>query len=324
MTQIEMEWIGDEMYRVPIPVPFPMKYVYCYVGRETDGWSIVDVGFRYPEAISAWEAVFRQLGIKPRHVQAIYITHFHPDHFGLAGWMQQQTEAPVWISEPDYAMAERVWGEESVQASEVGAMFRRHGVPDELVTDIEESMWKLSLRVSPFPVLTVLDRSEIVLGQRRWAVIPVPGHSDGLISFYQPESRQLLASDHVLDRITPNISVWPGAYPNPLEQYFASLRKVEELEVDVALPAHGAVIRQFRERISDIFRHHEQRLQKMKTLATSGRTAYEVAHLVFGHKPLTVHQWRFAVAETLAHLEYLVSVGELQKEEHRHAIVYRQ
>ncbi len=83
MTQIEMERIGDEMYRVPIPVPFPMKYVYCYVGRETDGWSIIDVGFRYPEAIRAWEAVFRQLGIKPRHVRAIYITHFHPDQFWL-------------------------------------------------------------------------------------------------------------------------------------------------------------------------------------------------------------------------------------------------
>jgi len=180
----------------------------------------------------------------------------------------------------------------------------------------------LSLRVSPFPVLTILDHHEIVLGQRRWTVIPVPGHSDGLVSFYQPESRQLLVSDHVLDRITPNISVWPGAHPNPLEQYFSSLRKVEELDVDVALPAHGAVIRQFRERIGDIFRHHEQRLQKMKALTKGGCTAYEVANLVFGHKPLTAHQWRFAVAETLAHLEYLRSIGQVQKEEYHDVIVY--
>lgn len=161
-------------------------------------------------------------------------------NFGLAGWMQQQTGAPVWISEPDYAMAERVWGEESVQTGEVAALFRRHGVPDGLVADIEESMEKLSLRVSPFPVLTVLADDEIVIGQRRWTFIPVPGHSDGLVSFYQPESRQLLVSDHVLDRITPNIGVWPGAHPNPLEQYFVSLRNVEALHVEVALPAHGA------------------------------------------------------------------------------------
>lgn len=322
MLHKEIETVGDGIYRVPIPVPFPMKYVYCYVCREADGWSLIDVGFRWPEAMRAWEAAFRQLGIKPRHIRAIYITHFHPDHFGLAGWMQQQTEAPIWISEPDYAMAERVWGEESAQASEVAALFLRHGVPDELVSEIEENMWRLSLRVSPFPVLTILDRHEIVLGQRRWTVIPVPGHSDGLVSFYQPESRQLLVSDHVLDRITPNISVWPGAHPNPLEQYFSSLRKVEELDVDVALSAHGAVIRQFRERIGDIFRHHEQRLQKMKALTKGGCTAYEVANLVFGHKPLTAHQWRFAVAETLAHLEYLRSIGQVQKEEYHDVIVY--
>lgn len=110
MLHKEIETVGDGIYRVPIPVPFPMKYVYCYVCREADGWSLIDVGFRWPEAMRAWEAAFRQLGIKPRHIRAIYITHFHPDHFGLAGWMQQQTEAPIWISEPDYAMAERVWG----------------------------------------------------------------------------------------------------------------------------------------------------------------------------------------------------------------------
>lgn len=322
MAHIKIEAVGDGVYRVPIPVPFPMKYVYCYVCREMDGWSIVDVGFRCIDAISAWEAVFRQLGIKPRHVRAIYITHFHPDHFGLAGWMQQQTEAPVWISELDYAMAERVWGEESRQASEVAALFRRHGVPDGLVADIEENMEKLSHRVSPFPVLTVLTEGEIVLGQRRWTVIPVPGHSDGLISFYQPESRQLLVSDHVLDRITPNISVWPGAHPNPLQQYFASLRNVEALDVDVALPAHGAVIHQFHERVSDIFRHHEHRLKKMKALTEKGRTAYDIADLVFGHKPLTAHQWRFAVAETLAHLEYLVSIGQIQKDERNGVFIY--
>ncbi|WP_031409026.1 MBL fold metallo-hydrolase [Geobacillus vulcani] len=324
MASTLVETIGEGMYRVPIPVPFPMKYVYCYVYQEADGWSIVDVGFRDREAMRAWESAFRELGIKPRHVRAIYLTHFHPDHFGLAGWMQQQTEAPVWISAPDYHMAERVWGEEGIQAGEVAALFRRHGAPEELTSEMEKEMWKLSMRVSPLPVLTVLDASEIVLGQRRWTIVPVPGHSDGLISFYQPELRQLVASDHVLDRITPNIGVWPGADPNPLQQYFASLRKVEELEVDIAWPAHGAAIHQFRERVGAIARHHGQRLQAIKALATARVTAYDIAWHLFHHKRLTPTQWRLAIAETLAHLEYLVSTGELKKEEHQHVVFYQQ
>ncbi|BBW96363.1 MBL fold metallo-hydrolase [Geobacillus icigianus] len=324
MASTLVETIGEGMYRVPIPVPFPMKHVYCYVYQEADGWSIVDVGFRDREAMRAWESAFRELGIKPRHVRAIYLTHFHPDHFGLAGWMQQQTEAPVWISAPDYHMAERVWGEEGIQAGEVAALFRRHGAPEELTAEIEKDMWKLSMRVSPLPVLTVLDASDIVLGQRRWTIVPVPGHSDGLISFYQPELRQLIASDHVLDRITPNIGVWPGADPNPLQQYFTSLRKVEELEVDIAWPAHGRAIHQFRERVSAIVRHHGQRLQAIKALATARVTAYDIARRLFDHKRLTPIQWRLAIAETLAHLEYLVSTGELEKEEHQRTIFYEQ
>ncbi|MEB3751782.1 MBL fold metallo-hydrolase [Geobacillus sp. FSL W8-0032] len=324
MASTLVETIGEGMYRVPIPVPFPMKYVYCYVCQEADGWSIVDVGFRDREAMRAWESAFRELGIKPRHVRAIYLTHFHPDHFGLAGWMQQQTEAPVWISAPDYHMAERVWGEEGIQAGEVAALFRRHGAPEELTAQMEKDMWKLSMRVSPLPVLTVLDASDIVLGQRRWTIVPVPGHSDGLISFYQPELRQLVASDHVLDRITPNIGVWPGADPNPLQQYFTSLRKVEELEVDIAWPAHGGAIHQFRERVSAIVRHHGQRLQAIKALATARVTAYDIARRLFDHKRLNPTQWRLAIAETLAHLEYLVSTGELEKEEYQHVVFYQQ
>ncbi len=319
---VNIEAVGDNIFRIPVPVPFPMKYVYCYLFRETDGWSLVDAGFHYPDAVDAWEEVFRKLGVNRQHIHSIYVTHFHPDHFGLAGWMQQQTGAKVWMSREDYAMAERVWKKRSDQANQVGVVFRQHGVPDELAKQIEESMQKLSKHVMPLPSLTILENDEVILGQRRWKVIAVPGHSDGLINFYQPELKCLLVSDHVLERITPNISVWPGSHPNPLQQYFSSLHKVRHLDVAIALPAHGTVIGHLRERIDEIIKHHEKRLDYMKSLASDGKTAYEVAYAVFVHKPLTPHQWRFAIAETLAHLDYLASLDELVKEEREGVIVY--
>jgi glyoxylase-like metal-dependent hydrolase (beta-lactamase superfamily II) len=319
-----IEKIAENIYRIPIPVPFPMKYVYCYLLKERNGWSLVDVGFNYPDAINTWKNVLEQLRVKPEHIRAIYVTHFHPDHFGLSGWMQELTGAPVFISREDGAMAQRVWGQHSQQASQVGAVCRQNGVPDSLAEQIEENMRKLSAHVMPFPSLTVLEEKEVILGEMVWEVIPVPGHSDGLINFYQPEKRFLLAADHVLDKITPNISLWPGGRANPLKDYFSSLDKVGALDIRLAFPAHGEVIDQFPERIMAIRLHHEERLNQMFSLASSDRTAYEIASDVFGYKQLSPHQWRFAIAETLAHLEYLVSMNELIKVERNDTIFYRQ
>lgn len=319
-----IEQIAKNIYRIPIPVPFPMKYVYCYLFQEVDGWNLVDAGFHYPDAVDAWKQVFRQLRVNPKHIRSIYLTHFHPDHFGLTGWMQELTGAKAFISKEDYLMVERVWGQNSRQASLVGAICKQNGVPDSLATQIEENMRKLSKHVTPLPSLTILEEKEVTLGGRSWKVILVPGHSDGLVNFYQPEHQLLLAADHVLDKITPNISLWPGCSPNPLKNYFSSLSKIDELDIQLALPAHGAVIHQLQKRISEIRRHHEKRLNQMFSFAKDGQTAYEIASKVFQHKELSPHQWRFAIAETLAHLEYLVSIGQLIKMERNGIIFYQQ
>ena len=320
---LNIEQIEEKIYRIPIPVPFPMKYVYCYLFQEADGWSLVDAGFHYPDAVDTWKQVFKQLSVNPKNIRSIYLTHFHPDHFGLAGWMQELTGAKVFISKEDYVMAERVWGQNSRQASRVGAICRQNGVPDSLAAQIEENMKKLSKHVTPLPSLTVLEEKEVTLGGKTWRVIPVPGHSDGLVNFYQPEQRLLLAADHVLDKITPNISLWPGCRPNPLKDYFSSLNKIDELDIKLVLPAHGAVIHQIQERISEIRLHHEKRLNQMFSLAKDGQTAYKIASELFQHKKLSPHQWRFAIAETLAHLEYLVSMNQLIKGERNGIIFYK-
>ncbi|HWO97006.1 MAG TPA: MBL fold metallo-hydrolase [Bacillus sp. (in: firmicutes)] len=320
---VDIQLIEENIYRVPIPVPFPMKYVYCYLFKEKDGWSLVDAGFHYPEAVEAWNHAFSYLSLDPKQIRSIYITHFHPDHFGLAGWMQEVTGAPVFISAEDFAMVNRVWGEDSKQAGRIAVMCKQNGVPEELADQIERHMEKLRKHVLPLPSLTVLNDQEVMLGEQVWRVIPTPGHSDGLICFYQPEKQLLLAADHVLDKITPNISLWPGCRSNPLQDYFNSLNKVSSLNVHMALPAHGGVISHLSKRIDDIILHHEKRLDEMFTLVKEGQTAYQVAEGVFGHKNLTPHQWRFAMAETLAHLEFLVSTEKLVKVANGNIIQYQ-
>lgn len=315
--------IEENIYRVPIPVPFPMKYIFCYLFKDYDGWSLVDTGFNYPDAKDAWKKVFSELKINPKEIHSIYLTHFHPDHFGLAGWMQEQTGAEAFISREEFEMIKRVWGKDSKQVNHIATLFKENGVPDDLIEKIKENMNKLKKHVSPMPKLTIMNGKQITLGERNWLVISTPGHSDGLICFYQPEKKLLLVADHILDPITPNISLWPGCRPNPLQDYLHSLQKVSSLNVEMALPAHGEIIYKIQERIKEIRLHHEKRLLQMSSLAKGGQTAFQIAYQVFGHKNLTSHQWRFAIAETLAHLEFSVSINQLGKLKKEKNILYQ-
>ena len=312
---MDIQQINENLYRIPIPVPFPMKYVYCYLLRGREGWDLIDTGLTYAAAQEAWKAAFANLSLDPRDVRAIYLTHFHPDHVGLAGWMQQWTGAPVWISREDMQMVHRVWGQDSQQSKHMGEMFRKNGMPVALTEQIVANMDILTKSVQPLAEMSPFNDEDVVLGDEQWKAIPTPGHSDGHLCFYQPQKRLLISADHIMEKITPNISLWPGCRPNPLQDYLESLEKMRELDVDLALPGHGGVITRFSDRIGEIIQHHEERVEKMYTLAQGGRTAYQVAEAVFREKELTPHQWRFAMAETLAHLEFLAAQGRLLKRE---------
>ncbi|PLR78744.1 MBL fold metallo-hydrolase [Bacillus sp. V3-13] len=316
---MNIEKIDFNGYRIGIPVPFPMKYVYCYLFEHLDHYILIDAGFNYKDARSAWEQVLQQLNIDPKQIKTIYLTHFHPDHSGLAGWMQQLTGAEVFMHEIDLKMMNRVWGKDSIQTKHIEEMNLNHGVPVLLSTEVSTHMNLLEKHVHPLPEVKPVD-GDVEFAGTTWKIIHTPGHSNGHICFFQEDEKILISGDHILDKITPNISLWPGASQTPLHDYISSLHKVRELHVNKALPAHGKIIDNVNERIKQLIYHHEQRLAEMERLATS-RTAYQVADDIFAHKQLSPHQWRFAIAETIAHLEYL-SHEQRIKRENSYPIVY--
>lgn len=312
--EAQIEQVAANIFQIPIPVPFPMKYVYSYVLKDGDEFIVIDAGLNYRAAREAWLEVFNELAIEPSQISTIYVTHFHPDHFGLSGWLQEQTGAKVIMSEVEYKMAQKVWFEENTQANAIAAMMLHHGVPNELSLGMVDNMNTLRKNVLPLPEVTSLTANELTFGNRKWEIIEASGHCDAQVCFYDREERIMIVADQVLNKITPNISLWPNASDNPLFKYFNSLSMLKGYEVDRALPGHGSIIENFAVRIDEILEHHQKRLQRMKNALEGNTTAYEVACRVFNHEAFTSHQWRFAMAETLAHLEYLVHKREISKQ----------
>jgi glyoxylase-like metal-dependent hydrolase (beta-lactamase superfamily II) len=317
--------VAEGIYQIQLPLPFPLRIVNCYALRDGDGWTMVDTGIHYPPAEAAWRAAFAELGIEPGAIRRVVLTHAHPDHYGMAGWLQSLSGAAVLLAPDELAFARRAWHNGERNEALVISYFLSHGMPAELAEQVRESLAETRRMAAPWPEQhkTIAPGTRIAIGERSFLAIAAPGHSEQHLVFHCAEERLLLCGDAVLTKITPNVSRWPDGRPDPLADFLGSLDVMSVLEVDLALPGHGPLIRNFGERLAELRAHHDERLLLMEQAAGAGATAFEVCTRIFPTAALSPHQIRFANAETLAHLEYLVGIGRVERAE-RPKIMYRQ
>jgi glyoxylase-like metal-dependent hydrolase (beta-lactamase superfamily II) len=309
--------VAPGIYQVPIPIPIPLKYVNCYLCRGTSGWTLVDAGFHDALAEDAWPRAFADLSIRPQEIDRIVVTHYHPDHLGGAGWLQELTGAPAYMHDLELRQVELFWGGGMAeQAEALRTFFAGYGMPEEMAAAIAQHHHHQFGNVQPLPRLTPVAAGErLRIGAAEYEVLWMPGHSDGLAIFWDAAAGILLANDMILDKITPNVSLWPACRQNPLEDYLASLQRVEAMGAKLALTGHRNVITDVTGRAAAIRQHHAERLALMESVCsatTGGATAWEVCEQVFHPETLTIHQVRFAMSETLAHLVYMAKQGRLR------------
>lgn len=317
--------LAHDIHQVQLPLPFPLRIVNVYLVRDGSGWAVVDAGLHYPAGQEAWHAAFATFGIDPRSISRIVLTHAHPDHYGMSGWLQQLSSAPVLLSAGEAAFARRQWHADSFAHDTIAKFFGAHGMPAPLMTTVTEDIAALRQMTHPIPSATSLMTAgeTLVIGDHSFMLISTPGHSDDHLALYCANERLLLCGDAVLIKITPNVGLWGDGQGNPLARFLESLDRMATLDVALALPGHGPPITQFHERLDELRTHHMERLSLMEYTVGDGASAYDVCTAVFPLAELTSHQMRFAMAETLAHLEYLVSAGRLKRTQYTIGTRYR-
>ena len=315
--------VASNIFMIKLPLPFKLDHINCYLLKGKNGWTVIDTGLNYPPSTGAWEKALKDVGLKCSDIESIYVTHYHPDHYGASGWLQELTGAPVYIHRTESLFVDQVWKKGRANIPVIGELFKENGMPPNLITEVLDNMVDVWNAIHPHPKLTLLSGDEKVdLGGRSFEIIHTPGHSDGHICFFNRDEGILISGDHLLPKISSNISLWPTSHPNPLDFFLRSLEMIRDLPVKLVFPAHGPVFRNSRGRVDELLDHHRERLSRIADLASVGATAYHICESLFG-TDLSLHEIRFALTETLAHLAYLESKSEVYSRQEHGLVIYR-
>jgi glyoxylase-like metal-dependent hydrolase (beta-lactamase superfamily II) len=304
------------IHQVKVPVPYPLKYVNAYLFSGDNGWTVVDPGIHTEEALEVWDGVWKKVGSGYRKVERIVLTHHHPDHYGLAGLFQERSGAPVFLSEWGKRQADRMWGDERALADELWRLFVRHGMERQVANEMIPHLESFVSLVAPRPEIALLRSGETIrLGNESFEAVETGGHAAGHLSFYRKETGEMLCGDAVIPHISPNISYVPDVEADPLSRFLDGLRLLADYHVEQAYPGHRDVFTGFSERCTALAVHHERRLELMYShVREAACTAYDCCIRLFGTR-LSIHQMRFAMSETLAHLIHLELQGRLRRSE---------
>lgn len=320
--------VADGIRWVRLPLPFALDHVNVWLMRDRidgrDGWTVIDCGIDKPEVRGIWEQVFAN-ALDGLPVLRVLVTHMHPDHVGLAQWMCERWNAPLWMSMTDYVVA-RLWSSQSEQGSEGGAggeeaaaHYIRHGLSNkDALEKIRRRADYYSSMVPGMPSVfhRLVHGDTVEIGGRDWQVIIGYGHAPEHISLYSEALQLLIAGDMVLPRISTNVSVFSSEpMANPLRLYLDSLRSYDPLPEDtLVLPSHGRPFRGLHERIAQQYAHHADRLEAVLQACVEPRTAADILPILF-HRELDYHQLTFAMGEAIAHLHSLYFEGKLRRTE---------
>jgi glyoxylase-like metal-dependent hydrolase (beta-lactamase superfamily II) len=308
--------VAPGLFWARLPLPLALDHVNVWIADDGDGWTVVDCGIDTQDARAIWQALQGDaLAGKP--IRRLIVTHAHPDHIGMARPLVDGLSIPLVATRTEYEAARRMRQDASRGVPpEQAAFLVAHGYPRE-AAQTRSGFARIVNPLTPDPpplAAVIADGETVRFGARDWRVIVAGGHAPEHASFYDPAGRILIAGDQILPRITPFVGVGfrePNA--DPLRLYLESLALFEDLpDETLVLPGHGLPFYGLPARLKELRDHHDRRLDEVVGALKPPLHAYDMAQRLFPRAMGTGHE-RLAVAETIAHLNYLLHRGRVAR-----------
>jgi len=302
-----------------LALPFALNHVNIHIIDDGTGWTIIDSGVADDRTRAVWEEMLAG-ALAGRPVRRLIVTHFHPDHVGLGGWLSEKLGVGVTMSQTEYLQSRlsrsRAGG---VESSPHRPFYVRHGLDEDQVHAVTvrgDSYQRLTVDL-PLSYTRVRAGDVLDLGGRHFEVMTGAGHALEQVMLLCREEGVFLPTDQVIGHISPNVGVnaWePEA--DALADFLASLRDIRAAVPAGVLtaPAHGRPFTGLHDRIDTLIAHHRERCDAVAAAITAGAdTTAAIMPSLFNRK-LDAHQMGFAFGEALAHVNHMLALGELRGE----------
>ena len=314
----QLQQLAEDLYWARFDLPFRLTHVNLYILDGLDGWIILDTGINDEPTRAHWQALLDG-PLKGRPVEQILVSHYHPDHVGFAGNLAAMTGAPVASSHIEAEEATHFWHlDEQVFADLLGQVYRQYGLEERHIAVAQEGGSRYRTIVGEPPKFDILaPGAEIKTRAGSWQLRMDLGHSDQHISLMEHSRGLYLSVDFLLPRITPNISADIRAVDaDRLSGYLSYLAEMRDLPDEVEVfPGHDWPFAEAGNRAAELIAHHRHRLDVLHEAARKAPLSTAAAMAVlFGNSDFGDHELYFASGEARAHLNHLVTTGQLTRQ----------
>ncbi len=300
-----------------MPLPYALNHINLWALDDGDGWAIVDTGVRTPESLDAWRGLFADAPDQ-RPITRVFVTHMHPDHVGLAGWLTRKFGCSLWMTRQEYLNCRVLCADTGREApDEAMSFFRRAGWPESALEDYRVRFGNFGKQIHALPesYRRMIDGETLQIGVHEWRVIVGTGHSPEHACLYCPALKVLISGDQVLPRISSNVSVHPTEPDaDPMQGWLESLAKIErEVPDDVlVLPSHNECFRGLHARLRYLADSQLRILDRLRDTLAEPKRAVDVFVALFGRAIDAGSSGLLGLAtgESIACLNYLVQRGE--------------
>jgi glyoxylase-like metal-dependent hydrolase (beta-lactamase superfamily II) len=316
------------MYKIEIPLPkSPLKALNSYLIKAEGRFLTIDTGWNRQECKDEMFSNLRKLNVD-LYKTDFFITHLHVDHLGLVANLATDSST-VYFNQKEASIVNADGDEKERRWQEFYGVYLANGFPEDELKRAMENHPALRYGLKDSLNFCILKEGDVIqIGEYSFKCIETPGHSPGHMCLYEPSKKILVAGDHILSDITPNIMFWLEM-EDSLGEYLANLEKVYSLDVELVLPGHRNIWNDHRRRIKELQKHHQARLKEVLVALEDGeKTAFQVAPNVTWD--IEYHSWElfpagqkwFAIGETLAHLKYLEEQGMVRRETQESKILF--
>jgi len=308
--------VAEGVLWMRLPLPMRLDHVNVYALDDGDGWTVIDTGFNSKKGRAIWEALMAG-PLRGKPITRVLVTHHHPDHVGMAGWLQSDHGAELWTTRTAWLFSRMLTLDVQERLTPETLAFYRAAGMDRGVYDkrIAEKPFNFADVVAPMPLgfQRIKQDDVLTIGGRRWVVHIGHGHAPEHATLWSLDDNLVISGDQVIAGISSNLGVYatePEA--DPVGDWLESCERLGALaqQDHFVLPGHKLPFTGLPQRMGQLIENHHSALIRLEQHLLTPQTAAECFPPLF-KRNIGEGEYGLALVEAYGHLNHLHQIGTI-------------